>query len=96
MKVARVQAMAAKIMSREKNKRPCLVSLTKNLVGMASLISFKDLQERNGCVMNNERDCFSKPTHHGMGVYAGSSSSLYFVTDDVSIVDDAEENLNKG
>ena len=58
MKVARVQAMAAKIMSREKNKRPCLVSLTKNLGGMASLISFKDLQERNGCVMNNERDCF--------------------------------------
>lgn len=44
MKVAKVQAMAARIMSREKNERPRLVSLTKKFGGMLSLISFKDLQ----------------------------------------------------
>lgn len=60
MKVARVKAMTAKIMSREKNKRPRLVSLTKNLGGMASLISFKDLQENNASGYIIERNYFEK------------------------------------
>ena len=51
MKVARVQAMVAKITSREKNRILRLVSLTKNLGGMASLIAFKDLQESNGYIV---------------------------------------------
>jgi hypothetical protein len=63
MKVARVQAMTAKTTSREKNKRPRLVSLTKNLGGMASLISFKDLQERNGYI---ERDLFENELERTM------------------------------
>ena len=46
MKVARVQAMAARIMSREKNERPRLVSLTKNFGGIVSLIAFRDLKRK--------------------------------------------------
>ena len=74
--------MAAKITSREKNKRPRLVSLTNNLEGMISLIAFKDLQESSSSGMS----LIWKPTYHGMGVYAGSASSLYFVMDDGVIV----------
>ena len=59
MKVARVQAMAAKITSREKNKRPRLVSLTKNLGGMVSRIAFKDLQESSASGYIIERDLFT-------------------------------------
>lgn len=89
IKVARVQAMAAMIISRAKYKRPRLVSLTKNWGGIAALISFKDLQESNE--YHSARHWSLKTTYHGMGVYSGSASSLYFARVDVPIVEEVGE-----
>ena len=58
------------------------MSLTKNSSGTAALIWFKDLEGSNIIT----RHSYLRATYHGIGVYAGSTSSLYFSTAEVTMI----------